>query len=84
MKGPPRTQGQQGPETLPLPGTHVTLESYFDNLREEDLVRPHVQISESTPEGRADWEIREDHLIEAPSRVTPRDLKLSRFDEGHF
>jgi len=42
----------------------MTLESYFDQLKDEDLARPDAHISESRPEGESCWHIQATPLLD--------------------
>lgn len=69
-----RTQDQLRTEALLSSEASVSLMSAFYHLREEVIVRPAVQISESRPEGGTD----RGNLAIRPMSVSPLEGSVSR------
>src|SRR6218665_2360979 len=82
-KEPSQGRGPQGPELLLPQHTPRTLESYFDELREGDLIQPGAQPSETGPEDESRRQKQLTQLIKPPLELAHQEISLGRFEEDH-
>src|SRR6218665_849847 len=82
-KEPSQGRGPQGPQLLLPQHTPRTLESYFDELREGDLIQPGAQPSETGPEDESRRQKQLTQLIKPPLELAHQEISLGRFEEDH-
>src|SRR6218665_1056174 len=82
-KEPSQGRGLQGAELLLPHRTPRTLDSYFDELREEDLIQPCTQPSETGLEDESRRQKQLTQLIKPPLELARQEISLGRFEEDH-
>src|SRR6218665_1608936 len=60
-----------------------TLESYFDELREGDLIQPSTQPLETGPKDESRRQKQLTPLIKPPLEIARQEISLGRFEEDH-